>query len=376
MRTDLLVVGAGPAGCAAAAAALRAVPGLSVTLVDAAAFPRDKPCGGAITGGGLAELAGAGLALRVPAAAATHAVIRVQGISVRTELPRPAAVVRRREWDADLVAQVRARGALVLEKAALLGLPEPNVAETAAGRLSYLALVAADGAGGASRRALGLPAGRRAPGREAVLASRGNQDLVFDLDVGLPGYAWRFPCRVGGSQAESVGTFALGGGGGLGEALGAWALREGLAPPADAAPWSLRLAEPGGPVGAGSALLAGEALGADPLTGEGIRYALWSGRIAGELAARAARAGAAPSLRAYRRRLWLSRSGVTLGLLSRLGPRLHGGERRFRAMAADREVVRALASLVSGAPPAAPLASLLGRYLALAGGRGPWRTPP
>ncbi len=45
---DLIVVGAGPAGSAAAMTALKA--GLSVAVIDKAAFPRSKLCGGLITG--------------------------------------------------------------------------------------------------------------------------------------------------------------------------------------------------------------------------------------------------------------------------------------------------------------------------------------
>jgi geranylgeranyl reductase family protein len=52
-RWDAVVVGAGPAG---AAAALRlADAGASVLLLDRARFPRDKPCGGGLTGRALRE---------------------------------------------------------------------------------------------------------------------------------------------------------------------------------------------------------------------------------------------------------------------------------------------------------------------------------
>src|SRR3954452_15612226 len=53
-RTDVLVVGAGPAGSAAAAWAARA--GHDVVLADAAVFPRDKPCGDGLTPRAIAEL--------------------------------------------------------------------------------------------------------------------------------------------------------------------------------------------------------------------------------------------------------------------------------------------------------------------------------
>jgi geranylgeranyl reductase family protein len=54
LTTDLLVVGAGPAGSSAAAWAARL--GMDVTLADAAVFPRDKACGDGLTPRAIAEL--------------------------------------------------------------------------------------------------------------------------------------------------------------------------------------------------------------------------------------------------------------------------------------------------------------------------------
>ncbi|MEP9384802.1 geranylgeranyl reductase family protein [Nocardioides sp. KR10-350] len=57
--TDVLVVGAGPAGSAAAAWLARQ--GVDVLLTDAATFPRDKTCGDGLTPRATAELIGLGL---------------------------------------------------------------------------------------------------------------------------------------------------------------------------------------------------------------------------------------------------------------------------------------------------------------------------
>jgi menaquinone-9 beta-reductase len=59
VSTDVLVVGAGPAGSAAAAWAARA--GLDVLLTDAAVFPRDKTCGDGLTPRAIGELTRLGL---------------------------------------------------------------------------------------------------------------------------------------------------------------------------------------------------------------------------------------------------------------------------------------------------------------------------
>ena len=53
-RFDVVVAGAGPAGSITALQLARA--GARVLLVDKARFPRDKPCGGGLTGRALKQL--------------------------------------------------------------------------------------------------------------------------------------------------------------------------------------------------------------------------------------------------------------------------------------------------------------------------------
>src|SRR4051794_29659956 len=56
---DVVVVGAGPAGVAAALTAHRQ--GCTVVCVDKASFPRDKTCGDGLTTGALRDLEALGL---------------------------------------------------------------------------------------------------------------------------------------------------------------------------------------------------------------------------------------------------------------------------------------------------------------------------
>src|SRR5689334_3770386 len=100
-RSDVLVIGAGPAG--AAAAAVLAHSGVSVTLVDRARFPRDKTCGDAISNNGvlLLDAIGAGDAVR----ALPHALVRSgaalfpDGAHVARSYAQPGLIVPRLQLD-------------------------------------------------------------------------------------------------------------------------------------------------------------------------------------------------------------------------------------------------------------------------------------
>ncbi len=109
---DVLVVGAGPAGAVAALVLARA--GVTVRLVDRAMFPREKLCGDTVNPGTLALLGRLGLASEVEARGLPVAGMRLtggNGVSIEGRYPRDlqGRAITRLELDAILLeAAVRA----------------------------------------------------------------------------------------------------------------------------------------------------------------------------------------------------------------------------------------------------------------------------
>ncbi|GIH75157.1 geranylgeranyl hydrogenase BchP [Planobispora longispora] len=304
-----MVVGGGPAGSAAALRAKQLRPRARVLLLDKADFPRDKACGDGIAAHGRDELA----LLDVPDLIADYrptnrlSVISPGGVRVLAGVARPNYVVPREVFDARLVDAARARGVEVRRhRVRTIAAYRDHVVVD--DRLAARTLVAADGANSTVRRLAGFPA---APERHTAIAVRGYADVPADDDVqfiamqqeGWPAYAWSFPIGDGtanvgfGMLLPRLRATGLPGRqvlhGRLAELLPHLPARRLKA-------HHLPLS-PGRPKpGAGRVLLAGDAAGLiNPLTGEGIYYALLSGRLAGEAAVRAADA----PLGAYRRAL-------------------------------------------------------------------------
>ena len=299
----VLVVGAGPAGSAAALAARRA--GAEVLLIDKAGFPRDKVCGDGVAPQALDVLSVLGVDVDAlvdgSAPVRTLRLTSPGGAEARRATVRPGWVVPRTVFDARLRDAALAAGAEPVRHR----VREVTVAAdgVAVDDITGDVLIAADGAESVVRRAVArLPR----PGTVA-LAIRGyapsgpwpdGEQLLSLTAQHWPAYAWAFP--VGDGRANV----------GYGEVLtGAPPTRAHLLTRLhellpDAVPTGLRahrLPLSTGRVRTpdGRVLLAGDAAGLiNPVTGEGIFYAVLSGALAG-----AAAVGVGDQGRAYRRAL-------------------------------------------------------------------------
>jgi geranylgeranyl reductase family protein len=313
---DVAVVGAGPAGSSAARAAAAA--GARVVVLDRAAFPRYKTCGGGLIGPSLAALPG-----RPPVRASiTRVSLSLAGRRRRTRtVDEPCLqMVTRAELDAWLLQQAADAGAEVRVPCRVLSVAD-DVVRTSDGPLRARVVVAADGTSSRLARDVGVRLAHVDLGLELELDAgpvAGEWTDRVHLDWGpVPGsYAWVFPK----GDTLTVGVIAARG---AGEATRRylrdfvrWVGLEGLRVVHDSGHLT-RCRTPDSPLGRGRVLLAGDAAGLlEPWTREGISFATRSGALAGTVAA----VGPTGAVERYR-----------AALAADLLPEMAAGERCLRA---------------------------------------------
>ncbi|GAB7003147.1 NAD(P)/FAD-dependent oxidoreductase [Nocardioides sp. AN3] len=218
--TDVLVVGAGPAGSAAAAWAARA--GLDVLLTDMAHFPRDKTCGDGLTPRAVDELIRLGLEDWLRAHPVNRG-LRAHGFGQTLQLPWPGgtlpdwgSAVPRTELDDHLRTTAIKAGATAVDGvkavdvrregdrvAAVLFASAAGVTEVACQRV-----IVAEGVRSPLGKALGREWHRDTvygvAGRSYVTSTRTDDpwisshlELRGERGEVLSGYGWVFPLGTG-----------------------------------------------------------------------------------------------------------------------------------------------------------------------------------
>lgn len=307
MDRAVVIVGAGPAGAAAALTARRLSPDGDVVVIDRAAFPRDKPCGDAVSPDAVAELGRLGVATAV-AGFAPVARLRLRspsGSEVAAAPPAAGYVVPRLVFDDRLATAARAAASRWVQASVrdVTASGRRLRVHTTTGDVDADVVIAADGANSVVRRRVSGPL----PARHTGIAVRGYAPLpagapelllVWEQAAALA-YAWSFPidderCNVGygvlGATAATSRTDLV-------QRLARLVPHGTTADPDTIRGHRLPLSSGGTRLGRGRVLLAGDAASLiNPITGEGIYYALLSGRLAAQAAVRTP---AAP-LTAYR----------------------------------------------------------------------------
>jgi menaquinone-9 beta-reductase len=311
--SDVLVIGAGPAGAAAATIAARA--GALVCVVDRAVFPRPKTCGDVISNsafGIVRELAG-DAAEEVPRAIVrgAAAVFPDDSRVRRSYGDHPGAIVERTDFD-DLLRRAAERaGARVVEGMTVRQLVREGGrfvgAEGPEFRWRAGLVIVADGTASLAWDALGIPPpgptelGISATAYYTGLGEAPDPDYSEHyFEKSLPtGYAWIFPAvrgranigvymRVDRYRSGKVRILDL-----LNNFIARHGSRfRGAQRSGNVRTSSLPLATFAPPACGPGLLVCGDAARLiDPLTGEGIWHALYSGSLAGRFGVEALGAG-------------------------------------------------------------------------------------
>ena len=212
-RFDVLIVGAGPAGSTTAYRLADA--GARVLLIDRARFPRDKPCGGAISARALRELP------LDPHPVIEHVADKME-LSYRGRHPHirggthPLAyLTQRSRLDHFLLEQALSAGAELRDGARVTEISEHG-ARVDGKQIACQLLIGADGANGPTARSLALT-GKRIYGvafegnlaHEHLDPERWRSRVVIELGTIPGGYCWIFPkgahVNIGVGGWESVG---------------------------------------------------------------------------------------------------------------------------------------------------------------------------
>jgi flavin-dependent dehydrogenase len=252
-----------------------------------ASHPREKPCGGGVTGRALALASDVTSGLRD---AAVHIRTARFGAAA-VPLPDGALFVASRQaFDGALVdAAQRAGATLVRERVLDVDVAGDRASvRTATGVHHAAAVIGADGANSLVRRRVATAFRREQLSIATGVYARDvtSDEIVIEFVDDPPGYIWSFPrpdhLAIGiCAQADAGATSSA-----LGARVDAWMRRTHLARGASLQPYSwpipsLRASDFRAPVSGPRWLLAGDAAGfVDPITREGIFFSLQSGEAA------------------------------------------------------------------------------------------------
>jgi flavin-dependent dehydrogenase len=335
MDRDIIIIGGGPGGLSTALHLQRIAPHLAprVLILEKEHYPRLKLCAGGLVLDAEIILQH----LRLDTSEVPHVDVDQihfdfagRGLNIRVRRRHALRVIRRDEFDNWLAGKTRASGIEIREGVTVKNIipkSEHVIVKTSQGNFRAQVVVGADGSNGVTRRCI-FP---RAPVYTArvleVLTPTHSHDPAgvreeaffdfFPVPENIAGYVWDFPTQIKGQSMRCWGIYDTN----ILADEKRPPLKEPLAQEMSRFGFNLeeyevkghpiRWFSPENPMSAPRVLLVGDAVGADPIFGEGISIALGYGNLAAHTIRDAFQRNDF-SFRSYKRRVILSPLGQTL----------------------------------------------------------------
>ena len=339
LQHNIIIIGGGPSGLSTALHLQRIAPQLAtrILLLEKEHYPRFKLCAGGITIDAEIILERLGLNINEVQhvyADDIHFDFESKGLNIRIPKRHALRMIRRDEFDNWLAEKAKSRGVAIREKVTVRNIiPDKNgvTVETDQGIFRAQIVIGADGSNGITRRCIFPKASVHTArvleiitplkgGFASVRAGHHNDHAYFDFSPiphNIAGYVWDFPTQVKGEPMRCWGIYdtnilADEKRPQLKDPLAKEMLRFGF----DLNNYEIkghpiRWFSPENQMSVPRVLLVGDAVGADPVFGEGISIALGYGAMAAREISESFQRGEF-SFRRYKRRVVGSALGQTL----------------------------------------------------------------